>query len=393
MVVPSKSSSASVSATRSSSRSATPSRGSGDPLARARRAPSRRSDSRRGAGTRLASARGATDASHARCCGDFPERAGTTAAHARFDRAATTHARLAAPGRRRVQRRLAEIATNFAAAHPYARVVRGLERERTSDRLARAHELIAFQAALEQLDREQACFDVYAKLDADLELPPDYLSRIMATLESGPQLGIAGSHLSTPGQAGGKAKEEHSQSWHVRGATKFYRRECLEQISPLPPILGWDTIDETRARLHGWQVCCVGFPGSRRSTCVRPAATTATCAATAVAVPRPGGTARTRCTSPRRWPCACATGPVWSEASPTSAATWTPAAARVAGRAGDPPLPATRAARETPRRASAAGRGQGREPNQMNSRSRTGRRSRSPVRARRSDGRAPGTAG
>ena len=38
-----------------------------------------------------------------------------------------------------------EIATNFAAAHPYARVVRGLEREPTSDRLARAHELIAFK--------------------------------------------------------------------------------------------------------------------------------------------------------------------------------------------------------------------------------------------------------
>ena len=32
-----------------------------------------------------------------------------------------------------------ELATSFAAEHPYARVVRGLERERTSDRLARAH--------------------------------------------------------------------------------------------------------------------------------------------------------------------------------------------------------------------------------------------------------------
>jgi glycosyltransferase involved in cell wall biosynthesis len=153
-----------------------------------------------------------------------------------------------------------EVASDFAAAHSYARVLRGLERERTSDRLARAHELLAFQAALGQLDREQASFDVYAKLDADLELPPDYFARIMAALESEPRVGIAGSQLSMPGEAGGQVKEEHSQSWHVRGATKFYRRECLAQISPLPPFLGWDTIDETRARRIGYQVRCVDFP-------------------------------------------------------------------------------------------------------------------------------------
>jgi glycosyltransferase involved in cell wall biosynthesis len=153
-----------------------------------------------------------------------------------------------------------EIAMRFAAAHPYARVMRGLERERTSDRLARAHELIAFQAALEQLDREHACFDVYAKLDADLELPPDYLARIMAALQSEPKVGIAGSQLSIPGQVGEQLKEEHSQRWHVRGATKFYRRECLAQILPLPPFLGWDTIDEMRARRLGYQVCNVDFP-------------------------------------------------------------------------------------------------------------------------------------
>src|SRR5437867_2259049 len=76
-----------------------------------------------------------------------------------------------------------EIATAFAAAHPYARVLRGVERERSSDRLARAHELLAFQGALEQLQREQASFDVYAKLDGDLELPPDYFARIMDAFE------------------------------------------------------------------------------------------------------------------------------------------------------------------------------------------------------------------
>jgi hypothetical protein len=47
----------------------------------------------------------------------------------------------------------------------------------------------------------------------------------------------------------------------VRGATKFYRRACWEQIAPLPTILGWDTIDEVRARMRGWEVRAVPVPG------------------------------------------------------------------------------------------------------------------------------------
>jgi hypothetical protein len=46
----------------------------------------------------------------------------------------------------------------------------------------------------------------------------------------------------------------------VRGATKFYRAACLEQVSPLPAHLGWDTIDELRAQLHGWKIESVEFP-------------------------------------------------------------------------------------------------------------------------------------
>jgi hypothetical protein len=41
--------------------------------------------------------------------------------------------------------------------------------------------------------------------------------------------------------------------FHVRGATKIYRRECWEQIAPLQQAPGWDTIDEVKANRHGWR--------------------------------------------------------------------------------------------------------------------------------------------
>jgi poly-beta-1,6-N-acetyl-D-glucosamine synthase len=149
-----------------------------------------------------------------------------------------------------------EIAERFAAEHGYARVLRRPQRARNADRLATAAELTAFTWAVDQLDDP---FDVIAKMDGDLELTPRCFERIVAALERDPQLGIAGAALDLP-DASGARRPERSAPWHVRGATKFYRRECWEQIKPLPPILGWDTIDEARARMHGWHVASVDLP-------------------------------------------------------------------------------------------------------------------------------------
>jgi len=143
-----------------------------------------------------------------------------------------------------------EIARRFASEHAYAAVLRRPRQPREADRLAAAKELVAFQWAVEQLPDD---VDVIAKLDGDLQLTPRFFEAIVGALESDPGLGIGGAALSVPTQNGGTAPEG-SARWHVRGATKFYRRECWEQISPLPAILGWDTIDEARARLRGWRV-------------------------------------------------------------------------------------------------------------------------------------------
>ena len=149
------------------------------------------------------------------------------------------------------------IARAFADAHEYARVMHRPRRPRVSDRLAAAAELEAFQWAVARVDEP---FDVIAKLDGDLELTPRFFESIAAAFDGDRSLGITGAALGVQA-ADGSVRRERSAAWHVRGATKFYRRACWAQIAPLPSILGWDTVDEARARMRGWQVRAVPIPG------------------------------------------------------------------------------------------------------------------------------------
>jgi biofilm PGA synthesis N-glycosyltransferase PgaC len=148
------------------------------------------------------------------------------------------------------------IARAFASEHEYARALERPHRSRESDRLVDASELRAFQWAVAEIT---ASYDIVAKLDGDLELTPQVFERIVGAFEADHRLGIAGASLSVAGQDG-RWRRERSAPWHIRGATKFYRRECYEQIAPLPPILGWDTIDEARATMHAWRLAIVPVP-------------------------------------------------------------------------------------------------------------------------------------
>lgn len=150
-----------------------------------------------------------------------------------------------------------DIAERFVADHAYASVLRRPRRPPARDRLAAASELVAFQWALGGLEGD---YEIVAKLDADIELSPHTLSYIEREMERDPRLGIAGTFLSVNGPDGNPVRER-CPPYHVRGATKFYRRSCLDQISPLPTILGWDTIDESEARMHGWRTASLEIPG------------------------------------------------------------------------------------------------------------------------------------
>jgi glycosyltransferase involved in cell wall biosynthesis len=153
----------------------------------------------------------------------------------------------------------AELAEQFAAAHPYAHALRRPPRPPEADRLASAAELQAFQWGSAQVDPN--C-QLIAKLDADLELNPNHFAEVCALLERDPRIGVAGAHLSIRAPSGQVLRERYALGDHVRGPNKFYRRACLEQIGPLPAHLGWDTLDEVKARMCGWRVVSIPLTGS-----------------------------------------------------------------------------------------------------------------------------------
>jgi biofilm PGA synthesis N-glycosyltransferase PgaC len=142
----------------------------------------------------------------------------------------------------------AALAEAFASRHGYATALRRPPRSPGADRLAGAHELRAFAWALGALEDD---WDVVAKLDADLRLAPATLAAMETRFAADERLGIAGPRLLSTDEEG-RDVSHRTRREHVEGAVKFYRRQCLDEISPLPLILGWDTIDEVRARMRGW---------------------------------------------------------------------------------------------------------------------------------------------
>jgi len=99
----------------------------------------------------------------------------------------------------------------------------------------------------------RAEWDFIVKLDGDLSFSRDYFEQCFLKFEAEPRLGIGGGTVYSWESGSLKIDSVGDPPFHVRGATKIYRRACWEQIEPLVKAPGWDTIDEVRANLHGWQ--------------------------------------------------------------------------------------------------------------------------------------------
>ena len=145
--------------------------------------------------------------------------------------------------------RSAKCAEQFCATNVWAKLLRRSARPPTRDRLAGAAELRSFHWAVERLDES---WDVLGKIDADMLLTPATLASVMDRFKRDARLGMCGPFIAEP-RADGRLQRRPSGPGHVEGSTKFYRRACFSQISPIPEILGWDVIDETRARMRGWK--------------------------------------------------------------------------------------------------------------------------------------------
>jgi poly-beta-1,6-N-acetyl-D-glucosamine synthase len=117
------------------------------------------------------------------------------------------------------------------------------------DRHAAAAAPRAFNWALRRMDL--GAFTHVGKLDGDIELPEDYFERLLREFDANPRLGIAGGTLVE--RVGSEWRPARAARQHVRGALKLYRRECLSAIGGVQERLGWDGIDESYARMHGYE--------------------------------------------------------------------------------------------------------------------------------------------
>ena len=95
-------------------------------------------------------------------------------------------------------------------------------------------------------------WDYLVKFDADLSFEPDYFERCFRKFDEDPKLGIGGGMISHPVKGVLVSESPGDPAFHVRGATKIYRRACWDQLGGLLQAAGWDTIDELRANMLGW---------------------------------------------------------------------------------------------------------------------------------------------
>lgn len=126
-----------------------------------------------------------------------------------------------------------------------------VETEPVRDRLAKAAASVAFNRGL-ALAGDLSQYTHVMKLDGDIELPPDYFAELCARFDADPRIGIAGCVLDEPTPEGGMRRIKIAGS-HVHGAVKLYTLPCFEAIGGVQELLGWDTVDETYARMRGYK--------------------------------------------------------------------------------------------------------------------------------------------
>jgi biofilm PGA synthesis N-glycosyltransferase PgaC len=142
-----------------------------------------------------------------------------------------------------------ELLRALEAGIPYMTVLEAPAADTGPDRLAVAAEARAFNWALRGLDL--LSFTHVGKLDGDIELPLDYFERLLAELADDRRLGVAGGTLIEP--RGERWRPIRIPRHHVHGALKLYTLPCFTAIGGIQERLGWDTIDETYARMRGFE--------------------------------------------------------------------------------------------------------------------------------------------
>lgn len=139
-----------------------------------------------------------------------------------------------------------EIVKRYSTQYPWIYLVRRLDR---GYRNSAGGEIDAFYCGHKTLQTRD--WDYIVKLDADLVFSNTYFEDCFKEFMNNPMLGIGGGTIYN--NVNTKYVIENCPPFHVRGATKIYRRDCWVAIGELLRRPGWDTLDEMKANMLGWQ--------------------------------------------------------------------------------------------------------------------------------------------
>ncbi len=94
-------------------------------------------------------------------------------------------------------------------------------------------------------------YDFIVRMDGDLSFDGDYFKKLFEEFDKNPKLGLASGVCFAPN--GDELIEEKHPRFHTRGPSKTYRSVCFKQLGGLKSNLGWDTVDEVKLNMLGWQ--------------------------------------------------------------------------------------------------------------------------------------------
>jgi len=140
----------------------------------------------------------------------------------------------------------AAVIAQYARQHPWIHAVKRKDR---GHRFPGAGVAEAFWDGYRCLHRDD--WEFLVKLDADLSFAPDFFQEALKYFCGQPSLGIGGASLYSV--VDGVPHLETGPRFHVRGATKIYRRACWEAIGGIIIAPGWDTVDEIKAQMLQWR--------------------------------------------------------------------------------------------------------------------------------------------
>lgn len=139
------------------------------------------------------------------------------------------------------------ILADYASRYPFIKIV---TRTNRGHRSVGPGVIEAFYAGLDVVDLSE--FDFICKLDLDLIMPPRYFEILIQRMNENPRLGNCSGKPYFVDKATGNLISEGCGDENAIGASKFYRRQCFEQIGGFVRQVMWDGIDGHRCRQLGW---------------------------------------------------------------------------------------------------------------------------------------------